>query len=352
MTGILTVIDSTNNRKRGLSLRRAHAQGIGGLAQVVALACACAPVIAWSQSAAVPGLPAKTIQIIVPNAPGGGPDVLARLIAPKLNESVKQNVVVENRPSVNGVVASEIVARSVADGSIIGMGNTGTHAINATLYRKLSYDPVRDFAAVSELVTACIVLVANPRLGVNTVKEMIEEARKAPGKLNIAIAGAHGEVAVAALKLQAGIDMKNIPYKGGPPATVAVLANEAQMVMTNYTAVAQHVEAGKLRLLGSTSAKRSSHLPHIPTIAESGGLDGYTAEMWYGMFLPAKTPPAVVQALSREVVRIVQLPDVKEKLNATGHEIVGTTPAEFSEKVRRETEMYRKIILESGMELL
>ena len=146
--------------------------------------------------------------------------------------------------------------------------------------------------------------------------------------------------------------MNNVNYKGGSPAVIAVIANEAQMTLTNYTAVAQHIEAGKLKLLGSTAAKRSSQLPHIPTIAESGGLDGFAAEMWYGMFVPAKTPPAVVQALSREVVRIVQLPDVKDKLNATGHEIVGTTPAEFSEKVKRETEMYRRIILDSGMELL
>ena len=352
MIASLTPVISTNRPEPESAALCARADGIRRVGQAVALAFAGAPLIALSQSAAVPGLPAKTIQIIVPNAPGGGPDVLARLIAPKLTESLKQNVVVENRPSVNGIVAAEFVARAIADGTIIGMGNTGTHAINATLYRKLPYDPVRDFAPVSELVTACVVLVANPRLGVSTITELNAEAKKAPGKLNIAIPGAHGEVAIAALKLRAGIDMKNIPYKGGGPASIAVLSNEVQMLITNYTVVAQHIEAGKLKLLGTTSAKRSSQLPHIPTIAESGGLDGYAAEMWYGMFVPAKTPPAVVQALSREVVRIVQLPDVKDKLHATGHDIVGTTPTEFTEKVKRETEMYRSIILDSGMELL
>jgi tripartite-type tricarboxylate transporter receptor subunit TctC len=318
-------------------------------------ACAVLAVLPLSGALAqgqsvIPGLPAKTIQIIVPNVPGGGPDILARLIAPKLTESLHQSVVVDNKPSVNGVLASELVARSVPDGTVIAMGNSGTHAVNATLYKKLSYDPVRDFAAVSELVTTSLVLVANPRLNVNSVKELIAEAKKAPGKINIAIAAATGEIATNALKLQAGIDMNNIPYKGGGQATVAVMANEAQLVITNYALVGTQADAGKLKILGTTSGKRSSQLPNIPTIAESGGLDGYAIDQWYGVFLPAKTPPAIVQALSRELVRIINLPDVKEKLLSTGHDLVGSTPEQFTEKVKREVEMYRKIILESKMQ--
>jgi tripartite-type tricarboxylate transporter receptor subunit TctC len=317
----------------------------------LAAGCLLAPAAVMAQGGPIPGLPARTIQIIVPNAPGGGPDVLARLMAPKLSESLHQNVVVDNRPSNNGVVATEFVARAPADGSIIGMGNSGTHAVNATLYRKLPYDPVRDFAAVSELVTSCLVLVTTPKLAVSSIKDIIVEAKKMPGKLNVAIPGATGEIATNALKLQAQIDMNNIPYKGGGPATIAVMSNEAQMVITNYTLVATQIEAGKLRMIAVTSSKRSAQLPNVPTFAESGGLDGYAIEQWYGVFLPAKTPPAIVQALSRELVRIVNLPDVKDKLVSTGHVIVGSTPEQFAEKVRREVEMYRKIILDSNMQL-
>jgi tripartite-type tricarboxylate transporter receptor subunit TctC len=317
----------------------------------IAGSCLLTPLAVHAQSSAVPGIPSKTIVIIVPNAPGGGPDIIARMMAPRLTESLHQSVVVENRPSVNGVVATEFVARAPADGSVIAMGNSGTHAINASLYKKLSYDPVRDFAAVTELATSSLVLVANTKLPANTVKELIAEAKKMPGKLNIAIAAATGEIATNALKLQAQIEMNNIPYKGGGQATVAVLSNEAQMVITNYALVASHVEAGRLKVLGITSGKRASQLPNIPTIAESGGLDGYGIDQWYGVFVPAKTPPAVVQGLSREMVRIIKLPEVRDKLVATGHEIIGSTPEQFAEKVKREVEMYRKIVVGANMQI-
>ncbi len=300
--------------------------------------------------AAVSGLmPNKTVQIIIPNPPGGGPDFIARLIAPKLREAIGQNVIVDNRPSNNGIVATEFVARAVADGSIIGFGNAGTHAINATLYRKLPYDPVRDFAAISELASASIVLVTNAKLAANSVRELIAEAKNAPGKLNIAIAGATGEVAGNAFKLQAQIEMNNVNYKGGGPAVIAVISGEAHMTLTNYTAVATQVEAGRLKLLGVTSARRAPQLPNVPTFAENG-LDGYDFSLWYGLFAPAKTSPAVVQALSREVTRIINLPDVRERLVATGHEVIGSTPEQFTDKVRREVEKFRRIVLESGMQ--
>jgi len=219
-------------------------------------------------------LPNKPVQIIVPNPPGGGPDFIARLIAPKLSAALRQNVIVENRSGANGVVGTEFAARAVADGSVIAFGNAGTHAINATLYKNLPYDPVRDFAAVSELASATLVMVAHPAVPANSVRELIAVAKKAPGKLNIAIAGATGELAGNALKLQAGIDMKNIPYKGGGPATIAVVSGESDLVLTNYTAVAKLAEAGKLKMLGVTGARRATLIPNVPTVAESG-LEGY-----------------------------------------------------------------------------
>jgi tripartite-type tricarboxylate transporter receptor subunit TctC len=316
---------------------------IGSSAALFALSAACA------LAQAPGGLPAKTVQIIVPNAPGAGNDLLARLIAPKLSETIKQSVVVENRASANGVVGTELVARAAPDGSVLGVGNAGTHAVNASLYKKLNYDPVRDFAAVTELATTSLVIASNPVVPAKNVKELIAIARKSPGKLNAAIAGATGEIATNALKLQARVDMKNIPYKGGSPALIAIVSGESDFTMTNYAAVASLAKAGKLRILGVTGARRNPEIPDVPTVAESG-LEGYSVEMWYGLFAPAKTPPATVQAIYKEVSRILNLPDVKARLVSTGHEVVASTPEQFTEKQKREVERFRKIIVESGMQ--
>jgi tripartite-type tricarboxylate transporter receptor subunit TctC len=316
-------------------------------------AAGCALVLAAMAAAAVPASaqwqPNRPVQIIVPNPPGGGPDYIARLIAPKLGEAIRQNVVIDNRSSNNGIVGAEAAARGAPDGTSMIIGNSGTHAINATLYRKLPYDPVRDFLAVSEIAAPALVLVTHPSVPARNLKELIAIAKRSPGKLNMAVAGATGEIAGNAIMLAAGIDIKNIPYKGGAPATIAILSGESDMTLTNYVAVARHIDAGKLRILGITSARRSPRIPEVPTIAE-GGLEGYAVEMWYGLFMPAKTPPATVQAVYRETSRIVALPEVREKLEATGHTVTNSTPEQFSEKVRNEVEKFRKIILASKMQ--
>ncbi len=293
--------------------------------------------------------PTRPVQIIVPNPPGGGPDFIARLLAPRLSEAVKQNVVVDNRSSNNGIVGAEAAARGAPDGTSMIIGNSGTHAINASLYRKLPYDPVRDFLAVSEIAAPALVLVTHPSVPARNLKELIAIAKKSPGKLNIAVAGATGEIAGNAIKLHTGVDMKNIPYKGGAPATIAVLSGESDMTLTNYVAVGKHIEAGRLRILGITSGRRSLQLPNVPTIAE-GGLEGYAVEMWYGLFMPAKTPPAMAQAVYRETSRIIALPEVRERLEATGHSVTNSAPEQFSEKVRSEVEKFRKIIMASKMQ--
>ena len=294
--------------------------------------------------------PARTVQLILPNAPGGGPDFIARLMAPRLAQAVKQNVVVDNRASNNGIVGTEIAAHGAADGSVMIIGNSGTHAINATLYRKLPYDPVRDFAAVSEIASPTVVLVTHPSVPVRNLNDLLALARKSPGKLNAAIAGATGELSGNALKLLAGVDFRNIPYKGAGPSIVALISGESDLLFTNYVAVEKHIEAGKLRILGITSAKRSARIPNVPTIAESG-VEGYAVEMWYGLFMPAKTPPAMVQAVYRETSRIFALPEVRGRLEATGHTVINSAPEQFSEKVKREVEKFRGIILKSGMQL-
>jgi tripartite-type tricarboxylate transporter receptor subunit TctC len=309
---------------------------------------ALCPAVSFGQASALPN---KPVRIIVPNAAAGPNDLVGRIVAPKLSATLGQNVIVENRPSANGVVGAEYVARAVADGTVLAVGNSGTHAVNATLYKKPTYDPVRDFAPITEVIFSGLVLVAHPSVKANNVRELIAEAKRAPGKLNIGIAGATGEIATNLIKMQGKIDLTNIPYKGGAPAVTGVLSNESQLLLTLYSSLKGSIDAGKLKPIGVTSSKRDPSLPNVPTVAESG-LDGFEVEFWVGFFAPAKTPAATVQALSREIVRIVNLPDVKERLTDLSYEVVGSTPEQFADRVRRDTEMYRKTILDSGMQQL
>jgi tripartite-type tricarboxylate transporter receptor subunit TctC len=295
-----------------------------------------------------PALP-KQARIVTASIGGTGPDFIARLMAPKFSEALKINMIVENRASVNGIVASVYTAKAPADGSVMMMGNAGTHAVNAALYKKLEYDPVADFAPISEIASAPLALVIHPVVPAKSVKELIALARKEPGKLNVAVAGAAGELAGNALMLQAKIDMKNINYKGGSQAALAVMAGEADMVFTSYVVIAPNVEAGRLRVLGVTSLERMPQLPNVPTIAENG-LPGYEHEQWYALFAPAKTPAAIVNLLNREAVRIAHLPDVSERLLATGHRIVAGSPEQLAEKVKREIGKTRQIMQASGMQ--
>jgi tripartite-type tricarboxylate transporter receptor subunit TctC len=315
--------------------------------------------VAWTAAlAAFPGTLAaqdtapvlpKQARIITASVGGTGPDFIARLMAPKFSEALKINMIVENRPSVNGIVAAQYAAKAAADGSVMMMGNAGTHAINAALYKKLDYDPVTDFAPVSEIASIPLALVIHPVVPAKSMKELIAVARRSPGKLNVAVAGAAGELAGNALMLQAKIDMKNINYKGGAQAALAVMSGEADMVFTSYVVIAPNVEAGKLRVLGVTSLQRMPQFPNVPTMAESG-LPGYEHEQWYALFAPAKTPAAVLNVLSREAVRISNLPDVNERLLATGHRVIAGTPQQLADKVKREIEKTRQIMQASGMQ--
>jgi|SoiMethySBSTD1v2_1073268.scaffolds.fasta_scaffold216034_1 tripartite-type tricarboxylate transporter receptor subunit TctC len=315
--------------------------------------------VAWTAAlAAFPGTLAaqdtapvlpKQARIITASVGGTGPDFIARLMAPKFSEALKINMIVENRPSVNGIVAAQYAAKAAADGSVMMMGNAGTHAINAALYKKLEYDPVTDFAPVSEIASIPLALVIHPVVPAKSMKELIAVARRSPGKLNVAVAGAAGELAGNALMLQAKIDMKNINYKGGAQAALAVMSGEADMVFTSYVVIAPNVEAGRLRVLGVTSLQRMPQFPNVPTMAESG-LPGYEHEQWYALFAPAKTPAAVLNVLSREAVRISNLPDVNERLLATGHRVIAGTPQQLADKVKREIEKTRQIMQASGMQ--
>ena len=290
----------------------------------------------------------RQMRIIAASVGGTGPDFIARLIAPKLGEALRNNVIVENRPSTNGIVAAQFTARAAPDASVLMMGNAGTHAINAALYKKLDYDPVNDFAAISEIASIPLALVVHPSVPAKSVRELIALAQRSPGKINVAVAGAAGELMGNALKLQAKVSMTNVPYKGGAQAAIAVMSGETDMTFTSYVVIAPHVESGRLRVLGVSSAARMPQLPNVPAIAENG-LPGYEHEQWYALFAPEKTPPALVQALNREVVRIVNTTEINGRLLSTGHRVIAGTPRQLADKVQLEIEKTRQIMQASGM---
>jgi tripartite-type tricarboxylate transporter receptor subunit TctC len=320
------------------------------LSMATAAVCVLLPALAQGQTGPIPGLPNRAVQIIIPNAAGGPADLLARLIGPKLGEAIGRNVIPDNRPSNNGIVAGEIVSHGVADGTVLMVGNTGTQAINATLYRNLQYSPVNDFAPITNAITSGLFAVANPKLPAESIKDLIAYAKTVPGKINLAIAGATGQIAGNALKLQAGIDMNDVWYKGGTPAVIAVISGESMLTLTNLSNVEAHVKAGKLKLIGVTSGKRDPLMPGVPTFAENG-LAGYDVSMWYGFFAPLKTPAPVIQAYHRELSKILAIPEIKTQLNTWGYDLIVNTPEQFAEQLKRDYERYRKIILDSNMPL-
>lgn len=318
-----------------------------GLARIIAVLMSLAlfPAITCAQIGG-----SRPMRIIVPVPPGGPSDTAIRLIAPKLSEALRQPLVVDNRPSANGVAGTEIAARAAPDGLTLAVGNSGTQAINASLYRKLPYDPQRDFVPITQIVTSGMVLVANPKVPANSLADFIALAKKQPGRLNIGIAGATGEIAGEALMAQTQTRLNNVRYKGSSPTEFAVLSGEVEVTILTPLATASHVNVGKLKAFGVTSAQRSPVLPNVPTIAELG-VQGYDFQIWHGLFAPAKTPDRVVRAAHKGVIRALEAPDVKERFAQLGFVIIGNTPEEFAAVVKREIQKYRKIITEAGIQV-
>jgi len=296
------------------------------------------------------GQSGRPIRLVVVAVPGGTSDFVARLIAPRLSEALRQNVIVDNKPSANGIVAAEIMAKATPDGLTLGIGNSGSHAINAALYRKLPYDPLRDFAPISQLVTSPMVIVVNPRLTMSSITDLIAAARKEPGKLNVAVAGASGQLAGEALKAQMKITLNNIPYKGGSPAMFSVISGESDVTFLTLANALGQIAGGKLKALAVTSAKRTPLLPAVPAVAESG-VDDYDFNIWHGMFAPPKTPAHLVHALNKEVVRILNLQDFKERVAREGCEVVASTPEQFAAVIKTEVARYKKIVAQAGIPL-
>lgn len=305
------------------------------------------PVAALAQPL-VQAYPSRPIRLLIPSPPGGPSDFAGRLIAPRLSESLGQNVVVDTRPSVNGVIATELAARSAPDGLTLAIGNNGTHVINASLYKKLPYDPVRDFAPISLLITAASTLVAYPKFAPTNFQDFVAAAKKQPGRISIAVAGAQGQITTAVLKHLAGIKLNDIPYKGSSPSEVAIMSGEVDTAFLSVPAVTPHIRAGRMKALGVSTAKRSPLLPEVPTIAEAG-LPGFEFGNWHGLFAPARTPDAIVRRLHLEVVRIFNDNEVRALVLSRGSDLVLNTPEEFALKLRNDVARFRQIILDAGV---
>lgn len=290
----------------------------------------------------------RPIRLLVPSAPGGPSDFAARLISVRLGEALGQSIIVDNRQSVNGIIASEIGARAVPDGNTLLIGNIGTMVMNTGLYKKLPYDPQRDFIPISQLVSAGTALVANPQYAPNTFSEFVAAVKKQPGNIHIAVAGANGAVATEVLKYMAGIQLNNIPYKGSAPSEVAVLSNEVSVALLSIPAVTPHVRQKRMKIYGVTTARRSPMLPDTPTIQEQG-LAGYEFGNWHGLLAPKGTPDPLIRKLHREAVKVLSAKDLVDIALARGNEVIANSPEEFKANLARDIPRYRKIMASAGI---
>ncbi len=293
--------------------------------------------------------PSKPIRMIVPFPPGGTTDILARAIGAELTKAWGQPVVIENRPGAGGNIGSEAVAKSPGDGYTLLMGTVGTHGINPSLYKKMPYDAVKDFAPVTLVALVPNILVVHPSVPAKSVAELIALAKKQPGKLTYASSGNGTSIHLSGALFEslAGVQMVHVPYKGSAPAVTDLLGGQVNMMFDNMPSALPHVKAGKLRALGVTSAKRSPAVPDVPTIAEAG-VKGYEASSWFGVLAPATTPKDIVAKLNAEIAKSLGTPEMKEKLSSQGAEPVGNTPEQFGAFIRAEIDKWAKVVKASG----
>ena len=294
--------------------------------------------------------PAKPIRMIVGYPPGGGTDIVGRMMAQKFSENFGHTVIVDNRGGATGNIGTELAARATPDGYTLLMGNVAPNAINVSLFKKIAFDPVNDFAPVSLVALTPNMLVVHPSVPVKNIKDLIALAKAKPGAYNYASAGigSSSHLAGALFGILTGTNIVHVPYKGGGPAMVDVLAGQMQLYFGTMPGVMPHVKSGKLRPVAVTSDKRSQTLPEFPTIAESG-VTGYEAATWYGLLAPAQTPRAIVERLHREVVKILGVAEMRDRLVAQGFEPVGGTPEQFGAYIKTEIAKWGKVIREAGI---
>ncbi|NYT62063.1 tripartite tricarboxylate transporter substrate binding protein [Alcaligenaceae bacterium] len=299
---------------------------------------------AWSQ-----GYPTKAVHIVVPFAAGGGSDILARTVAQKLSGALGQSVVVENKSGAGGNLGTDFVAKAAPDGYTIVMGVSGPIAVNPSLFGNLPFDPIRDFAPITQAVAVTNMLVVRSDMPVNNLRELIEYGKQNPGKLSAGTGGVGttGHMASELFKSSAKIDMIVVPYRGAAPAVVDVLGGQVSMVFEGIASTLPYVRSGKLKAIAVTTSARSSLMPDVPTMAESG-LPGYEASNWYGFLAPAQTPKPIVERLHKEIAKILSEPETKEKLATLGAEVIANTPEEFSQNIKADIETWRQVVAKTG----
>jgi len=299
---------------------------------------------AWAQP-----YPTKPIRMVVPSAPGSGPDLIARVVAQKLTESLGKPVVADPRPGAGGSLGAEIVAKSPPDGYTLIMGSAGSHSVNTALYPKLPYDALKDFAPVSLVSTAPNILIVHPSMPVKTVKDLVALAKAKPGDLTFG-SGGNGSTAHLSgelFRVLAKVNMVHVPFKGAPAAVIGVMTGEISLAILNLPPALPHVRSGKLKALGVSTATRSSAVPDIPTIAEAG-LPGYDAGTWYGLLAPAGTPGEIIARLNAELVKGLRSAEMKKRIAAEGGDVIGGTPDEFTAVIKRDIEKWTRVVAASG----
>jgi len=293
--------------------------------------------------------PARPIRIVVPSSPGGGTDILARQIAQKLTERWGQQVIVDNRPGAGQMIGIELVAKAAPDGYTLVMTATPL-ALNTVLYKKVPYDPVRDFAPISQVAAMPNIIVTHPALPARTIRELIALAKSHPGQLVYASSGVGTgpHLSMELFLTMAGVKMGHVPYKGTNPGMIDTMAGQIQVLMSTLLPPLPHIKTGRLRALGVTSSKRVSSLREVPTIAEAG-VPGYEVVGWYGIAAPANTPRDVINKLYGEIANILQSPETREKLAADGAEPVGSTPEQFAAFIQSEIDKWSRVVKSSGI---
>jgi tripartite-type tricarboxylate transporter receptor subunit TctC len=315
------------------------------LLKFIAVALAAAFAVAASAQGTYPSAPVK---LVVGFPPGGANDILARLIGAKLQEAWGQPVVTENKPGANAIIATEFVAKSAPDGTTLLIGASGAMTFNPGLYARLPYDPLRDFAPVTMLGSFPLVLAVNPAVPAHSVQELVAHAKAAGGKLNYAAGSTPFQLAAELFKMQAGVAINHIPYKGSAAAVNSVIANDTQMTFVDAPPVVGQVRGGKLRGLAVTSRTRAESLPELPTMIEAGMPD-FDVVLWAGLFAPAATPRAVLERIHQGTVRALQLPDVRKRMLDLGITPVGNSPEELAAIVRADLEKWTRVAKQAGV---
>jgi len=308
----------------------------------------CVAALLAAASAGAQDYPARPVRMVVPYAPGGPVDIVARITANKLSETLGQQFVVDNRAGAGGNIALEVVARSTPDGYTLLVGANGTNAINPSLYKNMPVDPGRDLAPISMVASSAMILVVHPSLPASNVKELIALARAKPGAVTYASSGSGSTAHLSGelFKSMARIDLLHVPYKGAAPALTDLVGGQVQSMITGVSSTLPYVKAGRLKALGVSSEKRQPLLPDVPSIAEQ--LPGYEVNTWYGVFAPAGAPRPLVDKLNRTLVQIFGTPDAQARLAAVGADAHTNAPDQFAQAIARERAKWAKIVKESG----